>query len=218
MKETILIGSVSSMPPLGTSGDSTHPTPFTRPPSHRTPSAGSGGQNPAPAPRRSDGAGPAPLRSAPPGPPSPAAAAVPEASLSLPPPSSCRRRLPPPPRTEIAAAMDDSGLIRRRRLQVRCSPGSKEGMGSVPWGGAEQNAENLHQGSAVAPLRTARGCSWPKSAVSASPGSADPAPQASPGYPRGCWRGCILARPLEDGLGGAWPRRSRRERGLKVLA
>lgn len=146
MKETILIGSVSSMPPLGTSGDSTHPTPFTRPPSHRTPSAGSGGQNPAPAPRRSDGAGPAPLRSAPPGPPSPAAAAVPEASLSLPPPSSCRRRLPPPPRTEIAAAMDDSGLIRRRRLQVRCSPGSKEGMGSVPWGGAEQNAGELAPG------------------------------------------------------------------------
>lgn len=32
MKETVLIGSVSSMPPLGTSGDSTHPTPFTRPP------------------------------------------------------------------------------------------------------------------------------------------------------------------------------------------
>lgn len=42
--------------------------------------------------------------------------------------------------------MDDSGLIRRRRLQVRCSPGSKEGMGSVPWGGAEQNAGELAPG------------------------------------------------------------------------
>lgn len=38
--------------------------------------------------------------------------------------------------------------------------------------------------------------------MAARPGSADPAPQASPRYPGGCWRGCILARPLEDGLGG----------------
>lgn len=57
--------------------------------------------------------------------------------------------------------MDDSGLIRRRRLQVRRSPGSKEGMGSVPWGGAEQEAGELAPGSAAASLPMAGGCSGP---------------------------------------------------------
>lgn len=49
--------------------------------------------------------------------------------------------------------------------------------------------------------------------MAARPGSADPAPQALPVYPGGYWRGCILARPLEDGLGCIWPHRSRRQRG-----
>lgn len=59
------------------------------------------------------------------------------------PPSSLLLLPPPPsslPRTEVAAAMDDSGLIRRRRLQVRLSPGSKEGdrVGALGRGRAER--------------------------------------------------------------------------------
>lgn len=140
-----------------------------------TTSTGSGGRNRAPAPRRSDGAGPAPLRSAL-RPPSLTGRRRGPRGFSLPP--SSLLLLPPPPsslpRTEVAAAMDDSGLIRRRRLQVRCSPGSKEGMGSVPWGGAEQNTGELAPGSALATLSTARGCSglgvqWPRVLAARTP-------------------------------------------------
>lgn len=140
-----------------------------------TTSAGNGGRNRAPAPRRSDGAGPAPLRSAL-RPPSLTGRRRGPRGFSLPP--SSLLLLPPLPsslpRTEVAAAMDDSGLIRRRRLQVRCSPGSKEGMGSVPWGGAEQDAGELAPGSALATLSTARGCSglgvqWPRVLAARTP-------------------------------------------------
>lgn len=92
MQENVLIGSLASMPPLGTSGGSTHPTLLAPPPPARATVAETGLQLPDAV------TAPGPPRFAPPSapPPSPAAAAVPEASLFLPPPSSCCRHFPPP--------------------------------------------------------------------------------------------------------------------------
>lgn len=171
MQENVLIGSLASMPPLGTSGGSTHPTLLAPPPPARATVAETGLQLPDAV------TAPGPPRFAPPSaPPSLTGRRRGPRGFSLPP--SSLLLLPPLPsslpRTEVAAAMDDSGLIRRRRLQVRCSPGSKEGMGSVPWGGAEQDAGELAPGSALATLSTARGCSglgvqWPRVLAARTP-------------------------------------------------
>lgn len=97
VQENVLIGSLASMPPLGTSGGSTHPTLLAPPPPARAAVAETGLQLPdavtAPGPPRF-----APPSAPPPHRPQPRSPRLLSSSL-LPPPAAATSLLPPPDRS-----------------------------------------------------------------------------------------------------------------------